>query len=205
MYVRHYQHVPHVFWLVCKLHLDSVEAVTAKMPQDIEKQKAAETKKHVSTKKTIKKTCKKRKKKRVYSKKMEKELMANCTEEEAKKETGKEVINTCDGEKVKEKDEEEEEEVKMCKFCAQTDKDPEQIDICDVCNKYFCLQCLDLRRIRCECEENDASYHQFCSMVCADKFCFRFTFPCDGGCIALLSRHKQTSRYWGHYLKGPLF
>ena len=204
MYVRHYQHVPHVFWLVCKLHLDSVEAVTAKMPQDIEKQKAAETKKHVSTKKTIKKTCKKRKKKRVYSKKMEKELMANCTEEEAKKETGKEVINTCDGEKVKEKDEEEE-EVKMCKFCAQTDKDPEQIDICDVCNKYFCLQCLDLRRIRCECEENDASYHQFCSMVCADKFCFRFTFPCDGGCIALLSRHKQTSRYWGHYLKGPLF
>jgi hypothetical protein len=204
VYVRHYQHVPHVFWLVCKLHLDSVEAVTAKMPQDIEKQKAAETKKHVSTKKTIKKTCKKRKKKRVYSKKMEKELMANCTEEEAKKETGKEVINTCDGEKVKEKDEEEE-EVKMCKFCAQTDKDPEQIDICDVCNKYFCLQCLDLRRIRCECEENDASYHQFCSMVCADKFCFRFTFPCDGGCIALLSRHKQTSRYWGHYLKGPLF
>ena len=204
MYVRHYQHVPHVFWLVCKLHLDSVEAVTAKMPQDIEKQKAAETKKHVSTKKTIKKTCKKRKKKRVYSKKMEKELMANCTEEEAKKETGKEVIDACDGEKVKEKDEEEE-EVKMCKFCAQTDKDPKQIDICDVCDKYFCLPCLDLRRIRCECEENDASYHQFCSMVCADKFCFRFTFPCDGGCIALLSRHKQTSRYWGHYLKGPLF
>lgn len=108
-------------------------------------------------------------------------------------------------EKEKKKEEEkqkadEKEVVNICELCTGTENKDSAIDICDRCQRYFCMECVNDTHWRYECDENDMSYHHFCSEKCLDIFYQRFTFPCDGGCIALLSRRKQSSRYWGKYL-----
>jgi hypothetical protein len=88
-----------------------------------------------------------------------------------------------------------------CKLCMYRAAYKE-IDRCDTCREYICIKCLNGNKIYYECEENDQSYHQFCSRDCRNEWCIRYVFPCDGGCIALLSEREQPSRYWGRYLGG---
>ena len=88
----------------------------------------------------------------------------------------------------------------LCHLCSSNENKDSEIDICDVCQNFFCLKCVNGKPWRYECDENDLSYHHFCRELCMYKWYQRYTFSCDGGCIALLSRRKQHSRYWGNYL-----
>ena len=87
----------------------------------------------------------------------------------------------------------------LCQLCSNEHKESE-IDVCDMCQKYFYLECVNGKHWRYECDENDLSYHHFCCKNCRAEWYERYTFPCDGGCLALLSRRNQHSRYWGKYL-----
>jgi hypothetical protein len=147
-------------------------------------------------------------KKKAYKKKITKRAL---TAYYAKKKEEKEKKKEEEKQKADEKEEglyitddeaggEEKKVVNICELCTGTENKDSAIDICDRCQKYFCMECVNDTHWRYECDENDMSYHHFCSEKCLDIFYQRFTFPCDGGCIALLSRRKQSSRYWGKYL-----
>jgi hypothetical protein len=88
--------------------------------------------------------------------------------------------------------EEQKEEVvrNICKFCLYGGVGI-KIDIWDTCKKYFCIKSLGGKWLQYECNENDLSYHQFCGNKCRSKWWSRYTFPCAGRCIVLLSRHNK--------------
>ena len=127
----------------------------------------------------------------------------NCTRKKQRKQPYKSKKTE---EKDKKRDEnqntEEKEARQICQLCK--DNKDSDVDVCDWCQKYFCLKCVNGKHWRYECDENDLSYHHFCTCKCLNKWYETYTFPCDGGCIQLLSRRKQTSRYWGNYLN-PFF
>ena len=92
-------------------------------------------------------------------------------------------------------------QVLYCQLCKRNEYKESEIDVCDTCDKCFCLKCVNGKAWQYECDENDLSYHHFCRQKCRDGWMERYTFPCDGGCIAVLSRRKQYySKYWGNYL-----
>lgn len=133
---------------------------------------------------------------------------SKCTRKKVRKQPYKSKRK---GQKLKQQDESqnteekiEEKPVKSCHLC-RGKNEKSDFDICDRCQKYFCLECVKGKPWRYECDENDLSYHHFCSRKCVDKWIETNTFPCDGGCIQLLSRRKQPySRFWGNYLN-PFF
>ena len=130
----------------------------------------------------------------------EKELLYTFNDENPQEVEVKQEQQEVEVKQEEREEEEEEENGYSCKFCLRS-YNGDTVEICDICEMYFCLECLNGEPLPYECDDNDLSYHQFCSRKCRNKWCTRFTFPCDGGCIALLSRRKQPSRYWGNYLE----
>ena len=157
-----------------------------KMWDEIEAVKSTDIKEPLQKKKDTNKSLKKRQYKKKKASKSKKKMEKQVTDD-SKDEKGGE--------------EEEEEVITICQFCGYDGKDGLLLmDICDTCDKYFCLVCVEDAPLRYECDENDLAYHHFCSYKCCNTWIHRFTFPCDGGCIRLLERHKQTCRFWGHWL-----
>ena len=157
------------------------------MWDEIEAVKSTDIKEPLQKKKDSNKSLKKRQYKKKKASKSKKKMEKQVTDDSKDEKGGEEK--------------EEEEVITICQFCAYDGKDGLLLmDICDRCGKYFCLVCVEDAPLRYECDENDLAYHHFCSYKCCNTWIHRFTFPCDGGCIRLLERHKQTCRFWGHWL-----
>jgi len=158
-----------------------------KMWDEIEAVKSTDIKEPLQKKKDTNKSLKKRQYKKKKASKSKKKMEKQVTDDSKDEKGGEEK--------------EEEEVITICQFCGYDGKDGLLLmDICDTCDKYFCLVCVEDAPLRYECDENDLAYHHFCSYKCCNTWIHRFTFPCDGGCIRLLERHKQTCRFWGHWL-----